>query len=53
MLVGANLPAEQMNAIAERTIEEISDEEDITFKKFCETLQKIDIDEKMSIKFMH
>lgn len=53
MLVGANLPAEQMNAIAERTIEEISDEEDITFQKFCETLQKIDVDEKMSIKFMH
>lgn len=52
MLVGANLPTEQLNAIAERTIEEISDEEDITFQKFCETLQKIDIDEKMSIKFL-
>ncbi len=52
MLVGANLPAEQMNAIAERTIEEISDEQDITFDKFCDTLAKIDVDEKMSIKFL-
>jgi calcineurin B family protein 1 len=52
MLVGANLPNEQLNAIAERTIDEISDDQDITFQKFCETLQKIDIDEKMSIKFI-
>ncbi len=52
MLVGANLPDEQMNAIAERTIEEISDDQDITFEKFCETLAKIDVDDKMSIKFL-
>lgn len=52
MLVGANLPGEQMNAIAERTIEEISDDQDITFQKFCETLQKIDVEDKLSIKFL-
>ena len=52
MLVGANLPPEQMNSIAERSIEELSADGDITFQKFCETLFKIDIDEKMSIKFL-
>ncbi len=52
MLVGANLPEEQMNAIAERAIEELSSDGDITFAKFCETLFKVDIDEKMSIKFL-
>lgn len=60
MLVGANLPDEQMNAIAERTIAELIDESDangnpngvITYKKFCETLIKIDIDDKLSMKFL-
>ncbi len=52
MLVGANLPEEQMNAIAERAVEELSPDGDITFQKFCETLLKVDIDEKMSIKFL-
>lgn len=54
MIVGANLPEEQMNAIAERTIVELglSPEIGITFEKFCECLQKIDIDEKMSMKFL-
>jgi calcineurin B family protein 1 len=58
MLVGSNLPVEQMNALAERTIAELVVDSDsgqqnsITFKKFCETLKKIDIDDKMSMKFM-
>lgn len=52
MLVGANLPEEQMNAIAERTIAELGSDGNITFQKFCETLEKIDIDEKMSMKFL-
>ena len=57
MLVGANLPEEQMNALAERTIAELLNENDlvqssITYKKFCETLEKIDIDDKMSMKFL-
>lgn len=52
MLVGNNLPEEQMNAIAERTIAELGADGNITFQKFCETLEKIDIDEKMSMKFL-
>jgi calcineurin B homologous protein 1 len=51
MLVGANLPEEQMGAIAERAIAEIGDT-DITFKQFCDTLEKIDVDDKMSMKFL-
>ena len=90
MLVGDNLPDEQMNAIAERTIAELATSDDgtnaannssnnaasgsgsnggggkdllmsppsaasfttISFKKFCDTLLKIDIEDKMSMKFL-
>lgn len=54
MLVGSNIPEEQMNAIAERTITELDENGDmvITFKEFCDTLTKIDVDEKMSMKFL-
>ncbi|RNA13593.1 calcineurin B homologous 1 [Brachionus plicatilis] len=54
MLVGSNIPEEQMNAIAERTITELDENGDlvITFEEFCDTLKKIDVDEKMSMKFL-
>ena len=52
MLVGGHLPQEQMNAIVERTINELSENGEITFKQFCDTLQKIDIEDKMSMKFI-
>ncbi|CAF0769527.1 unnamed protein product [Brachionus calyciflorus] len=54
MIVGDNLPDEQMNAIAERTILELGLplETGITYEKFCDCLKKIDIDEKMSMKFL-
>lgn len=56
LLVGANLPEEQMNAIAERTIAELGPQSEIdssiSYEKFCYTLTKIDIDEKMSMKFL-
>ena len=54
MLVGSNIPEEQMNAIAERTIAELDVDGDlsITFEEFVQTLEKIDIDEKMSMKFL-
>lgn len=53
MIVGANLPDEQMNAIAERTIIELGLQSDsgITFEKFRDCLKKIDIDDKLSMKF--
>lgn len=56
LLVGANLPEEQMNAIAERTIAELGPQSDadptISYERFCNTLNKIDVDDKMSMKFL-
>lgn len=54
MMVGNNIPDDQIVAIAERTIKELDANGDmsITFSEFCKTLEKIDIDEKMSIKFL-
>jgi calcineurin B family protein 1 len=55
LLVGANLPEEQMNAIAERTIAELDENgatTGITYEDFCKTLAKIDIENKMSMKFV-
>lgn len=54
MLVGSNIPEEQIINIAERTIGELDCKGDsnITFQEFCETLSKIDVDEKMSMKFL-
>lgn len=54
MLVGANIPEEQIVSIAERTITELDVDGDlsITFREFCDTLDKIDVDEKMSMKFL-
>jgi len=54
MLVGSNIPDDQMNSIAERTINELDDDGDnfITFDEFCNTLKKIDIEDKMSVKFL-
>lgn len=54
MIVGDNLPEDQLNAIADRTIIELGlpVNEGISFEKFCDCLKKIDIDEKMSMKFL-
>jgi serine/threonine-protein phosphatase 2B regulatory subunit len=51
ILVGKNLPEEHIIAIVERTLAELNlIDQDIDYPTFCETLKKIDIDEKMSIK---
>ena len=54
MLVGSNIPEEQIISIAERTISELDGNGDssITFREFCNTLSKIDVDDKMSMKFL-
>jgi Ca2+-binding EF-hand superfamily protein len=54
MMVGDNIPEDQLTAIAERTITELDSDNDmvITFDEFCKTLEKIDIDDKMSMKFL-
>ena len=54
MMVGDNIPKDQLTAIAERTIGELDSDGDmvITFNEFKKTLEKIDIDDKMSMKFL-
>jgi calcineurin B homologous protein 1 len=54
MLVGHNIAEDQINAICDRTITELDMDGDmvITFEEFCNTLDKIDIEDKMSMKFL-
>lgn len=52
MMVGDNIPNDQVSAIASRSISELSQNGVITFEQFCESLAKIDIDEKLSMKFL-
>jgi hypothetical protein len=52
MMVGDNIPNDQVSSIASRSISELSQNGVITFEQFCESLRKIDIDEKLSMKFL-
>lgn len=55
MMVGQNISDEQLINIAERTITEADQDGDqcISFKEFCNILDHTDVDDKMSIKFLH
>ncbi|XP_023222325.1 calcineurin B homologous protein 1 [Centruroides vittatus] len=55
MMVGANISEEQLASIADRTIMEADKDGDqvITFEEFCSTLERTDVEEKMSIRFLH
>lgn len=55
MMVGANISNEQLANIADRTIMEADKNGDqcITFDEFCKTLERTDVEEKMSIRFLH
>ncbi|CAF0874877.1 unnamed protein product [Adineta ricciae] len=55
LMVGGNIHDEQIATIADHTIEELDDDRDltITFEEFCKTLSNIDVDEKMSMKFLN
>lgn len=54
-MVGANITAEQLDKIAERTIEEADIDQDgkISFEDFCKAMANTDIEEKMSIRFLN
>ncbi|XP_018322906.1 calcineurin B homologous protein 1 [Agrilus planipennis] len=54
MMVGANISEEQLTSIAERTILEADEDKDqmISFEEFCKALQRTDVEQKMSIKFL-
>jgi len=55
MMVGANISDDQLSSIAERTIKEADTDHDnmISFEEFCEALARTDVEQKMSIRFLH
>ncbi|KAK7081243.1 Ca2+-binding actin-bundling protein (actinin), alpha chain (EF-Hand protein superfamily) [Halocaridina rubra] len=54
MMVGENISDEQLNSIAERTILEADRDGDqmISYEEFCSALERTDVEQKMSIKFL-
>lgn len=55
MMVGANISEEQLSSIAERTILEADQNGDqmISFEEFCKALERSDVEQKMSIRFLN
>lgn len=55
MMVGSNISTDQLANIADRTIMEADKDGDqcITFAEFSKTLERTDVEEKMSIRFLH
>lgn len=55
MMVGSNISAEQLDSIADRTITEADLDNDgkISFDEFCRAMEKTDIEQKMSIRFLN
>lgn len=55
MMVGANISEEQLTSIAERTILEADQNGDqmISFEEFCKALERTDVEQKMSIRFLN
>ncbi|KAF0043921.1 hypothetical protein F2P81_003079 [Scophthalmus maximus] len=55
MMVGVNISDEQLGSIADRTIQEADTNGDnsISFNEFIKVLEKVDVEQKMSIRFLH
>lgn len=55
MMVGANISEEQLGSIADRTIEEADQDRDgmIAFEEFTAVMKKVDVEQKMSIRFLN
>ncbi|CAH2094748.1 unnamed protein product [Euphydryas editha] len=55
MMVGVNISEEQLTSIAERTIIEADTNNDqmISFEEFCRALERTDVEQKMSIRFLN
>ena len=55
MMVGANISPEQLMSIAERTIMEADEDNDdlISFEEFAKVLERTDVEQKMSIRFLN
>nr|QBH72772.1 calcineurin b subunit [Encarsia formosa] len=54
MMVGDNISEEQLVCIAERTLTEADEDGDnkINFEEFCKALERCDVEQKMSIRFL-
>ncbi|CAK9297007.1 unnamed protein product [Gordionus sp. m RMFG-2023] len=54
MMVGENITPEQISSIANRTLAEVDTDHNnyITYQEFSEALEKIDVEQKMSIRFL-
>lgn len=55
MMVGANISEEQLGSIADRTIKEADTDGDdmIAFDEFKKAMDRVDVDQKMSIRFLN
>ena len=55
MMVGDNISEDQLISIAERTIVEADKDGDqmISFQEFCNALERTDVEQKMSIRFLN
>lgn len=55
MMVGANISEEQLGSIADRTISEadVNDDGTITFDEYCQVMERVDVEQKMSIRFLN
>ncbi|MED6291177.1 Ca2+-binding actin-bundling protein (actinin), alpha chain (EF-Hand protein superfamily) [Characodon lateralis] len=55
MMVGVNISDDQLGSIADRTIQEADTNGDscISFQEFMKVLEKVDVEQKMSIRFLH
>jgi calcineurin B family protein 1 len=55
MMVGANISEEQLGSIADRTIMEADEDQDgaISFAEFVKVMEKVDVEQKMSIRFLN
>lgn len=55
MMVGENISEEQLLSIADRTIRESDTDGDgmINFEEFCKTLERSEVEHKMSIRFLN
>lgn len=54
MMVGSNISQDQLVSIAQRTISEADTDKDglISFEEFVQALDKTDVEQKMSIRFL-
>lgn len=55
MMVGANISSEQLSSIAERTIIEADQDGDqmISFEEFAKAMERTNVEQKMSIRFLN